>query len=359
VGFRVHPLSVVSAPAAVPVAASHAIAKAPGPTFPSITAASRTPAFHMWAHDTAVPQVAPLKAVAYRIEVPDETGAQHNPSVCVMGNELRAVVRVLHDGKTTNYAARVTDDWGLVDISQIDASLFGQGNLRGFTQVEDLRLIHWRDRLWAIAAVHDGRPTAIRQALVEFDKTGTTIVAAHVQHSTRHEKNWMPFVDEDRLRLVYSTDPLIASTIDSAYRAVPGAPPTHQSTGHVRGGSQLVPWYGGWLGIVHQVYRPLQVAPGHNRMLSDFWIAPSPSPISGHAKVVYVHRFALFDRALTEVVLGAPWYWKTLGIEFCAGLTRWRDRLVAGFGVADKEAWLAEIADEVVWDTFDAPGEGA
>ena len=309
----------------------------------------------MQAHDTDVPQVSPLKTILHRIEVPDETGAQHNPSVCVMDNELRVVVRVLNDRNTTNYVASVSRDWSLREISRVDSSLFGQGNLRGFTQVEDLRLIHWQDHLWALAAVHDGRPTAIRQALVEIDKTGTAIVAAHVQHSVRHEKNWMPFVDEGCLRLVYSTDPLIVSTIDGAYRAVPGAPLTHQSLGHVRGGSQLVPWYGGWLGIVHQVYRPLLVTPGHNRMLSDFWIAPSPSPVSGHAKVVYIHRFALFDRAFTEVALGAPWYWKIPGIEFCAGLAKWHDRLVAGFGVVDKEAWLAEIEDETVWATFPDP----
>ena len=364
VGFRVHPLPPVAPAAYEPPLSSlssPSLRSKGGPTFPSVIAPSKTAAFHMKAHAAPVPDVGPLDAELHRIEVPDETGAQHNPSVCTVDGELVVIVRVLYRHETINYAARVADDWELEEIVRVDARPFGRGDLKGYVQVEDMRIFHWRDRLWAIAAVHDGMrpPSAIRQALLELNRDGSEVLNAYVQHSTRHEKNWMPIVDGDTLRLVYSTEPLITMTINSAYRAVPGAPSTHQATGHVRGGSQLIPWGGGWLGIVHQVYKPPQDVPCHNRLLSDFWVAPAPHPISGDAKIVYIHRFALFDRKLEEVVYGKPWYWRTPGIEFCAGLTRWRDRLVASFGVADKEAWLAEIADEVVWDTFDAPGEGA
>ena len=325
-----------------------------GPTFPSVVVPSRTPVFHMQAHTTTVPGAAPLKTVLHRIEVPDEEGAQHNPSVCVVKSELRVVVRVLHGHKTTNYIARVSKGWELIEPTRVRIPVFDRRDLRQLTQAEDLRLFHWRDQLWAVAAVHDGRqpPTAIRQALLQFDETGSAVIEAHVQHSSRHEKNWMPFVDAGRLRLVYSTDPLIVSTVDAAHRAVPGAPLTHQSTGHVRGGSQLVPWWDGWLGIVHQVYKPPQHAPNYNPMLSDFWATPPSHPISGVARTVYIHRFAYFDRAMREVLLGKPWYWKVPGIEFCAGLTLWQDGLVASFGVADREAWLAEIAGDTVMRTF-------
>jgi hypothetical protein len=332
-----------------------------GPTFPSVIAPARTSAFHMRAHESDAPHVDPLEAVLHRIEIPDETGAQHNPSVCTVSGDLRVVVRVLHGRHTTNYVARVSNDWELVEPAKVHVSGFGKGDLRWTTQAEDLRLFHWQDRLWAIAAVHDGGqpPTAIRQALLQFDESGAAVANTYVQLSSRHEKNWMPFVDKGRLRLVYSTDPLIVATVDTAYRAVPGAPLTHQSTGHIRGSSQLIPWWDGWLGIVHQVYRPPQHVPGHNRMLSDFWSAPLPHPVFGIARTIYIHRFAYFDGAMSRVMLGEPWYWKEPGIEFCAGLTWWKGGLVASFGVADKEAWLAEISGNTVMRTFSGVGAGA
>jgi hypothetical protein len=98
--------------------------------------------------------------------------------------------------------------------------------------------------------------------------------------------------------------------------------------------------------------RSPQHAPNHNPMLSDCWATPPSHPISGVARTVYIHRFAYFDRAMREVLLGKPWYWKVPGIEFCAGLTLWQDGLVASFGVADREAWLAEIAGDTVMRTF-------
>lgn len=330
--------------------------KAPGPTFPSLTPSSKTGEWHMLAHDDAVPSVSALPADYHRLTVPHEHGAQHNPTVIGIQGKLHVVVRVLHGAHTTNYLAQVKKDWTLGDVRKI-TSRVASG------QLEDLRLFQWRDRLWAVAATHHN-VTAIRQALLEFSEDGSEVLKVHVQPSDRHEKNWMPCVRNDSdLRLVYSTDPLtvlrVADRLDG-YFAVPSAKTIPQVTGHVRGGSQLIPWGDGWLAVVHHVYKISPVPAGHNPLISSFWPAPVVDPVAGSAKVVYLHRFAWYSHDLSKVKLGKPFYFRKIGIEFCAGLSYlWVEniktytKLALAFGVADKEAWLAVVDTKAVEALFD------
>ncbi len=55
-----------------------------------------------------------------------------------------------------------------------------------------------------------------------------------------------------------------------------------------------------------------------------------------------------FNRELQVVNLGEPFHFRQVGIEFCAGLARWRDQWVLSFGVADKEIHLGLVGDDVV-----------
>ena len=326
--------------------------KKEGPTFPRRTAPSAA-VCHMLAHETATPKVEPIAAELHRILIPAPHGGMHpevqyNPSIYEANGSLRVVVRMhhgLHGKRPTNCVARVTKDWTIVDARGLPVRVPAG-------RIEDVRMFMWNGRPWAICATHDGGTpiTSVRQALLELNHTGTEIERVHVQPSARHEKNWMPCVDGEELHLVYSVDPLIVMTLDHKKVAFPSAMSIRPTTGHIRGGSQLVPWQGGWLAVVHQVHKPaLTTSGGHNPLLG-FW--PTYNPRVG-PPVVYLHRFAFFNRELTTVKLGGLFNFKILGIEFCAGLTRWQGGFVAAFGVSDEEAWLAEITEETVAATFD------
>lgn len=319
---------------------------AQGPTFPSRT---KTADFHMLSHGGPVPTVKPLSAVLHRIDVPGSTGAQHNPCVFKLDDALFTTVRILHGMKTTNYIAEVGPDWKLRDPCLLTYDV-------PVGSIEDLRVFHWRKGLWAMAATHNGAtpPTAIRQALLELRRGEErwSVAAAHVQPSSRHEKNWMPCPLDDWLKLVYSLDPLIVLDVSDTGQAFPSALTVPQSTGHIRGGSGVIPWgTTEWLAVVHQVHRPPRVEPNFNHLLGG-WAPAALDPVAGGAPVVYLHRFAKFDVGLTSVRLGTPFFFKQIGIEFCAGLVKQGAGVVASFGVADKEAWLAEITAETVEATF-------
>lgn len=86
--------------------------------------------------------------------------------------------------------------------------------------------------------------------------------------------------------------------------------------GRLRGGSQLVRVSDGWLCVVHDVT----------------W--------HGGGARVYLHRFVLLSTDLEIVSMTDPFYFRRLGIEFCAGLACDGDRLVASFSVEDRQACL-------------------
>ena len=315
-----------------------------GPVFPSINA---TGAFHMLSESVA-PKADRLEGTCYRLTLPlpPDSGDQHNPTVWLAEDGLRVIVRVLKNGRTTNWSARVSDD-----LQRLERPV--RVRQTPYTeQIEDLRVFSRPDGLWAIAATHDGHPpAAIRQAILAMSDDGSAITRLHPLPSRRHEKNWMPCADEDGgVRFVYSTSPLIVLDMDVSFhevRVLPRADAIPQVSSHIRGGSQLIAWQGGYLAVVHRVYRRPAVETGFNPMLSSFWAKPPAGPA-----VTYQHHFAFFDKYLEKVTVGAPWYFRHVGVEFCAGLLRRGDKWIASFGADDREAWLIEFDDNAIMRTF-------
>jgi hypothetical protein len=332
----------------------------------------------MAAHETPMPEVAAIEGPRHPIEISNVRGAQHNPTVYVRDGNLHIVIRALLGIKTTNYTAQIDTSGKAWKITNPRTIVVDEHTLaisewpeRVTGQLEDLRMFMWRGQPWAIAATHTNS-VAIRQALLEMNPSGTHVLKIHAQPSSRHEKNWMPIVDGDDLGLVYSIDPLVILGVghlperdrpvqaykqnfstEPEYVAMPSAATVAKGIGHIRGGSQLVPWQDGkWLAVVHQVYKLPLMPPNHNHLLSSFWPPPIKDPVAGASKVVYLHRFAEFSHDLKKVVLGAPFYFNEVGIEFCAGLAIYEDRYVAAYGVADKEAWLASISKETILKTL-------
>ena len=261
-------------------------------------------------------------------------GMPHNPSIVVHDGRLLAIVRVLFLPQRASLTriGHVDDEWHMVDQHLVLDLTGGPRNRHGMTHgFEDCRLVSWKSRLIASATTCDrilGDPRP-KIALLDFDDT-RNVAAAHVQPSRRHEKNWMPVVDADRLRFVYSADPLILLDYDETARLVRPSPcDVALRSCAIRGSSQLVPYDGGYLAVVHEVRNERT----HAREKDKF---------------AYYHRLALFDREARLVRTSDPFYFRDIGIEFCAGLAEWRSQFVLSFGVADREAWLAVLHRDVV-----------
>jgi hypothetical protein len=283
-------------------------------------------------HCGALPDARPLPASRHTLRVDPNVlraitagipGAYYclNPSVAVHDGQLLATIRVQFLAVPHDRAilGAIDDAWQIRGgrwMRDLSGGPLVDGRRRlGF---EDLRLISWRGKLFATATVCDPSP---KIAVLDVNNDGD-ISAVHVQRSPRDEKNWMPLVVGDQLRFVYSTEPSILLDYDGEAHEVRPAPgDVILPLSLTRGSSQLVPFEGGYVAVVHTVHEP---------------------PLRWQ-KNVYLHRFARFDAEGRLVRTSAPFFFDHQGIEFCAGLAEWRDGFVLGYGLDDREARLAVV----------------
>ena len=265
-----------------------------------------------------------------------------NPSVARRGDEIVMVQRtvnfVLEDGnyrtpddgpvETRNFLLRldpalaVTSSVEILPPADLPPPRFGL--VLGF---EDMRLFAWAGGLWCIATVCELTPEAWRQqVLARIDESGAgpcRLVDWRVlepKGPRRHEKNWMPLVNQDGLRFVYLCDP--TRLVDDMARTVDGSIPPIAAE-EFRGGSQAIAFAGGWLALVHEV--GFSGADNKERL--------------------YHHRFVWFDKTYALRGVSRPFIFERPGIEFAAGLAWHPDgkRLIMSYGVGDGTAWLATV----------------
>jgi hypothetical protein len=172
--------------------------------------------------------------------------------------------------------------------------------------LEDGRLIRWNGRLYGLFTGHyqtGGRWVVFKNTMVLWDFESKEYRAFP---TGRIEKNWMPFVEDGHLRVVYSTSPLVILDISEVLPEVVWEGPG--LTESWSGGSQMVPYQGGYLGVVHR-----------------------------HKNRVYEHAFLGMDKHSVE--LSPPFRFFGESVEFCAGLDL-TDGMCLSFGVQDKEGYL-------------------
>lgn len=258
-----------------------------------------------------------------------------NPSVCVTSARRLALVRTVNymlvggkyvtkdeDGviRTRNHLVEMDSNWkpvGSVPIEDASGLPRTKFPVEG---LEDCRLWRNGEQFFVSATVRDfteeGRCEMAIAALDQLDyrwrATSIDVVRDYKGHET--QKNWMPIVGRPGWFL-YFCDPtvVIERTVRGTTERFRSTPPVF--LGNLRGGSHLVPIGDSWLAITHEVvWRPERT---------------------------YLHRFVRFDRKFRAIAVSDPFYFKELGVEFCAGLARDNDWLVASFGVNDRSAHLA------------------
>ena len=275
---------------------------------------------------------------------PENGWAPMNPSVCVRGARRLVLVRtvnykVTREGqyptvdnsgiiRTRNHVLEMDHDWRPIKSTLItDAIDIPRTNfpVEGY---EDCRL--WgggKKGCFCVSATvrdltgnQDGR---CEMAIMLLDEQWRVVDvrAIHDYESDKTQKNWMPIVGQMG-RFLYFCDPavVIDASNEKTIELSKSKAPLH--LGELRGGSQLIPHRDGWLCLVHEVvWRPERV---------------------------YMHRFVWLTKTFHVEALSDPFYFSRVGIEFCAGLARDGDRLVASFGVNDESAHLAFFRPDAV-----------
>lgn len=245
------------------------------------------PTVPAWVRDSSRNNLAwyakPLKAETHRLDwTPPEGWNAHNPGLGRSGSMIWCIIRTgnytLHeDGsftappgdvvRTRNFLCSIAPQHEPGDelecitppheiLMPADWQPPLSPRVQGF---EDCRVFGWRDGLWVSATMHELTPEGwceIALAKIgglKFDNTHR-FTDWHILTPAgpkRNEKNFCPVVDQggERLRFVYQTDPL--RIIDERARTVLERPWTGYD--HLRGGSPLLAFDGGWLYCTHEV----------------------------------------------------------------------------------------------------------
>lgn len=189
---------------------------------------------------------------------------------------------------------------------------------------EDPRPIFWRGKLWCISSVRqlnaDGRAEMVFARIAQTPDGKSLLTDWRVLGSgmpMRWEKNWMPQVTGDELQFIYSLDPtrILSESGEVLVQETPSV-----ATENLRGGSQAIPFDGGWLMVVHE------------------WQVQD-------TRRHYFHRFVWLDEDNRLSRLSRRFFFKQIASEFASGLA-WHvtgDRLVVSFGIDDHEPTLAVV----------------
>ncbi|MFT4041333.1 MAG: hypothetical protein QM692_24335 [Thermomicrobiales bacterium] len=241
--------------------------------------------------------------------------------------------------RTINYVADVSDDLRVNKPRAIeDADLIGPYTHYPVLGFEDLRLFRYRDGWWAVAnrANVDHRHTHQMQLLRLRGAHIAECIPLTSATNEQLEKNWMPAIDPATgdLRLIYSCNPAVVLRYDHDTRTVePEAiHPAPQIAAGLRGGTQAIPFDGGYLCLTHDFARR-----------------------DGEYLRTYFHRWLWFAADWRIGRVSQPFFLQRLGIEFACGLVRTGKHLLISYGVWDREAWLARVPVADVRTLLQAP----
>jgi glycosyltransferase involved in cell wall biosynthesis len=239
--------------------------------------------------------------------------------------------------RTKNFLIQYDRNFNMLSKNEIVENLerkrFPAWSIEG---LEDCRIFQFNKQFWFTCTSCDTNPTGQRQISLCKLPNKTNDNMLNVQQLTplkgpdlnRCEKNWLPFIKDGFLQIVYSYDPFVIYKPDletGACEAIHHYEPIHDFS-NFRGSAGPIPFDQGFLILVHEVV----ILPDHQR--------------------VYLHRFLYLDSNFIVKKASIPFTFKHQGVEYCCSMTidHSGERVVMPIGIEDHEAYLCFINFETI-----------
>ncbi len=240
--------------------------------------------------------------------------------------------------QTRNYLLRYDKNFNLLSQKEIIDELIIPSKTTPYFSIEgleDVRLFEYNNELWFTCSVfninHCEMPQICLFRLSESSESDF-VSTDHFVHLkgpdlSRCEKNWLPFVKEGEIYVIYSYDPFKIFKVDPLDGTCEQVVSDNQINDFslFRGSSGPIPFDDGYLSLVHHTLD------------------------TGHEKI-YFHRFLYLDKNYNITHISKQFTYTHQGVEFCCGmaLDHSGSDLIMTVGIEDAEAFFALIDLETV-----------
>lgn len=256
-----------------------------------------------------------------------QIGAKHFQSLDVLDptNTIR----------TRNFFLQYDRDFNLLSQQEIIENLSRkQYKLRNIEGLEDCRMFEFDGSVWFTCTTLDTNPYGQPQVSVcklSDDRSHPMVNVEKLipfmgPNLHRCEKNWLPFVKDDELHVIYSYDPFIVykPQIENAYSIINESvqvikqDPSYDLT-RFSGSAPPIAFDDGYLLLIHET------------LYED--------------QRIYLQRFVYLDRDLNITKLSKPFIFLHKGIEYCCGMAidHAEKKLIMTIGIEDREAYFCTV----------------
>jgi hypothetical protein len=232
---------------------------------------------------------------------------------------------------TNNILCKLNNNFQIISHNIIDTTFLDEDPIWEFVGLEDGRLVEWGDKLFLSGVRRDTTTNGVgRMELSEIvykkDKViekSRFRIPAPGQDDSYCEKNWMPILDKPYTYIKW-TNPTEVVEVDPLTKTCKTIILTeYKSLGinyDLRGGSQVIPFNGYYLAVVHEV---------------DLYKSEA-----GKKNANYRHRFVVWNKNLELIEASESFGFMGAKIEFCCGLAEFEDKLLITFGFQDNAAYI-------------------
>ena len=240
--------------------------------------------------------------------------------------------------RTNNFLCNLNSDLSIKDFCRVDTSKLDVEPIWEFVGLEDARVVRWDNKLYLIGVRRDTTTNGVgRMELSEISIENNIVkeisrirIEPPNNPNSYCEKNWMPILDMP-FHFVKWTNPTEVVKVDLTNKT---SQTIHLSLDVIsnipdlRGSSQVINYKDYRMCVVHDV------ALWKNKLQQK------------DAK--YLHRFVIWDKDWNIVKISEPFSFMDGEIEFCCGMTLYKNDLLITFGFQDNAAFTLKVPSNII-----------
>lgn len=242
--------------------------------------------------------------------------------------------------KTENYFCYIDEnDLRPVFACKVNTNQFDTQPMWHFSGLEDARLLKWEGKFYLCGTRRDTENTGIgrmeiSQIVVEHGyskEVNRYRIPSTGDDSSYCEKNWMPILDIPYhfVKWANPTEIVRYDINTNTCQTVVLKETNPYVSNNLRGGSQVISWNDGYLGVVHQAYHTYP---------------------NGSFDNEYKQQFIFWD-AEWNIIKCSPQF-TVMGskIEFISGLTTYKNDIIITYGHQDNESFILRVNEKFIED---------